>query len=77
MIANSHQIILTVPKLVHYIFQMVQHRPLFRLFIKTILQQIKVKKCPNSFPVSGVELATSDYESPPLTTRPGLPPLKS
>ena len=46
-------------------------RPLFGLFKQTwqFLQQINEKKCPwdsNQWP--------SEHESPPITTRPGLPP---
>ena len=37
----------------------------------TNFTQINVK---NIHPVSGAGIKTSDYESPPLTTRPGHPP---
>ena len=58
-----------------------QPRPLFRLFRyfqtnNTILQQIIVKNY-NLHPVSGAGIRTHDLlerESPPITTRPGLPP---
>ena len=41
-----------------------------------ILQQINVKKCPSSILCRDSNSQTSDYESPPLTTRQGLPPSK-
>ena len=49
----------------------------FRLFIETIqiLQQINVKKCPSSIQCWDSNSQPSDFESPPLTTKPGLPPL--
>ena len=56
-----------------------QTRPLFNLFLPfqtyiTILLQINVK---NVHPVYGDGIQTHDlqnFESPPITTRPGLPP---
>ena len=41
-----------------------------------ILQQINVKKCPSSIRCRDQNSQPSNYESPPLTTRPGLPPNK-
>ena len=54
-------------------------RPLFvyfRLFKQTIqfLQQINVKKCPSSIWCWDSNPRPSEHESPPITTRPGLPP---
>ena len=49
-----------------------QPRPLFHLFLSF---QINVKKCPSSIRRRDSNSHPSDYESPPLTTRPGLPPL--
>ena len=55
-------------------------RPLFHLisvfFEQTIkfLQQINVKACPSSIWCQDSNLQPSYYESPPITTRPGLPP---
>ena len=48
----------------------------FRLFKQTLqlLQQINVKKCPSSIRHRDSNSQPSDYESPPLTTRPKLPP---
>ena len=40
----------------------------------SFLQQIYVKKCPFSIWRWDTNWQPSDYESPPLTTRPGLPP---
>ena len=37
------------------------------------LQQINVKKCPSSIRRQDSNSQPSDYQSPPLTTRPGLP----
>ena len=56
-------------------------RPLFRLFLLSfkqtiqILQQIQVKKCPSSIKCRDLNSQPSNYESSPLTTRPGLPPI--
>ena len=57
-----------------------QLRPLlsfiFGLFKQTsvqILQQINVKNCPSSIWCWDSNLQPSEYESPPITTRPGLP----
>ena len=46
----------------------------FGLFKQTtqILQQINVKKCPSSNCCQDSNSQSSDYESPPLTIRPGL-----
>ena len=55
-------------------------RPLFRLFSvffkQTIqfLQQIYVKKCPSSIRCRDSNPRPLECESPPITTRPGLPP---
>ena len=38
------------------------------------LQQINVKNCPSSIRRRDSNYQPSDYESLPLTTRPGLPP---
>ena len=48
----------------------------FCLFNQTLqfLQQINVKKCPSSIRHQDSNSQPSDYESPPLPTRPGLPP---
>ena len=56
-----------------------QPRPLFRLFSSfqtniTILTTNKCEKCPSSIWRRDLKSQPSDYESPPLTTRPGLPP---
>ena len=53
-----------------------QPRPLFNLFSSfqtniTILTTNKCEKCPSS--IWDSNLQPSDYESPPLSTRPGLP----
>ena len=49
----------------------------FHHFKQTLqfLQQINVKKCPSSIGRRELNSQPSDYKSPPLTTRPGLPPL--
>ena len=52
-------------------------QPLFHLFSSfqtniTILQQIYVKKCPSSKCCWDSNPQPSEYESPPVTTRPGL-----
>ena len=54
-------------------------RPLyvyFRLFKQTLqfLQQINVKKCPSSIQFWDSNSRPWIHESPPITTRPGLPP---
>ena len=41
-----------------------------------ILQQINVRKCPSSIWCQDLNSRPSDYESPPLTTRPGLEGIK-
>ena len=48
----------------------------FRLFKQTlqILQQINVKKCPSRIRSWDLNSQPSANESPPITTRPGLPP---
>ena len=54
-------------------------RPLFVYFqsfhanINTIVQQMKVKKCPSSKQHWDSNPRPSECESPPITTRPGLP----
>ena len=62
-----------------FLKKMGQPRPLlsfiFSLFNQTslqILQQINVKKCPGC---RDSNPKPSEPESPPITTRPGLPPL--
>ena len=58
-------------------------RPLLHLFLvffkqrMQISQQIYVKKCPSSIWYFDSNSRPSEYESPPLTTRPGLPPFVS
>ena len=59
-----------------------QPRPLFRLFpvffkqtSLQFLQQIYVKKCPSSIRCRDSNPWPSDRESPPITTRPRLPPI--
>ena len=49
---------------------------IFGLFKQTlqILQQINVKQCPSCIRCRDLNSQPSDYESPPLTTRPGLLP---
>ena len=71
----------TTIDLTRYLFffkKMGQPRPLFRLFssfqTNQFLQQINVKKCSSSIRRRDSNSQPSDYESPPLTTRPGLPP---
>ena len=51
---------------------------IFSLFKQTIqiLQQINVKKCSSSIRCHDSNSQPSDYESPPLTTRQGLPRYK-
>ena len=56
-----------------------QPRPLFRLFSSfqtnnIILTTNKCEKCPTSIWRQESNSQPSDYKSPPLTTRPGLPP---
>ena len=48
---------------------------IFDLFKQTllILQQINVKKCLSSIRCRHLNSQPSNFESPPLTTRPGLP----
>ena len=41
---------------------------------KQFLQQIYVKKCPSCVQCWDSNPQPSDHESPPITTRPGLPP---
>ena len=61
-------------------FKMGQPRPLFHLFSVfsnkhyKFLQQIYVKKCPSSKWYRDSNPQPSVRESPPITTRPGLPP---
>ena len=40
-------------------------------YVLQFLQQINVKKCPSSIRRQDSNSQPSDYESPPLTTRPG------
>ena len=49
----------------------------FRLFKQTLqfLQQINGKKCPSSIRCWDSNPRPSEHESPPITTRPGFPPL--
>ena len=50
---------------------------IFGLFKQTSLklfQQIYVKKCPSSIRCWDSNLQPLEHESPPITTRPGLPP---
>ena len=49
---------------------------LFPSNIRTILQQINVKKCPSSIWHRDSKPRPLNRESPPITTRPGLPPKK-
>ena len=46
----------------------------FQTNINTILQQINLKKCPSSIRHRDLNPRPSECESPPITTRPGLPP---
>ena len=48
----------------------------FRLFKNTLqfLQQINMKKCPSSIQCKDLNSCRLEHESPPITTRPGLPP---
>ena len=48
---------------------------LFQTNINTILQQINVKKCPSSIRHRDSNPRPLERESPPITTRPGLPPI--
>ena len=52
---------------------------IFGLFNQTLqfLQQIYVKKCPSSIRYRDLNPWPSERESPPITTRPGLPPIDS
>ena len=60
-----------------------QPRPLFILFLvfsnkhHKFLQQIYAKKCPSSIRYWDSNPRPSECESPPITTRPGLPPNQS
>ena len=54
-------------------------RPLFHLFLSfqtqiTTLQQINVQNCPSSIQCQDSNSQPLEHESPPITTRPGLPP---
>ena len=51
----------------------------FRLFKHTlqILQQINLKKCPSSIWCRDLNSWPLKHESPPITTRPGLPPFST
>ena len=62
--------------------KMGQPRPLFhlfRLFKNTLkfLQLIIVKKCPTNIRCQDSNSRPLEHESPPITTRPGLPPFVS
>ena len=46
---------------------------LFQTDIITIFTKIYVKKCPSSIQCRDLNLQPSEHESPPITTRPGLP----
>ena len=65
-----------------FFYKMGQPRPLYRLFLVfsykhyKFLQQIYVKKCPTSIRCPDSNPQPSECESPPITTRPGLPPRK-
>ena len=48
---------------------------LFQTKINTILQQFNLKKCPSSTWHWDLNPRPQDRESPPITTRPGLPPM--
>ena len=50
----------------------------FRLFKHTLqfLQQINVKKCPFSIQCQHSYSRPLEHKSPPIATRPGLPPIK-
>ena len=52
---------------------------IFRRFkhtiVKIVLQQINVKKCPSSIRCWDLNPQPLEHESPPLTIRPGLPPI--
>ena len=50
----------------------------FRLFKQTLqfLQQMNVKKCPSSIRRWDLNPQPFEHESPPITTRPGLPPTR-
>ena len=50
---------------------------LFQTSINTIFQQINVKKCPSSIWYRDFNPQISEREFPPITTRPGLPPLRA
>ena len=60
--------------------KMGQPWPLFRLFSVSsnkhykFLQQKYVKKCPSTMWCRDLNPRPSELESPPITTRPGLPP---
>ena len=59
--------------------KMDQPRPLFRLFLSsptqiTIFATNKCEKCPSSIRCRDSNSRPLELESPPTTTRPGLPP---
>ena len=64
----------------YFFLKMGQPRPLFCLFssfqtnITNFTTNMNVKKCPSSIWRWDSNSQPSDYQSPPLTTRPGLPP---
>ena len=64
---------------IHRFILFLKLRPLFHLFSFfqtniTILTTNQCEKCPSSIRRQDSNSQPSDYESPPLTTRPGLPP---
>ena len=50
---------------------------LFQTNINAILQQINVKKCPSSIRRRDSNPRPSEHESTPITSTPGLPPIKT
>ena len=57
-----------------------QPQPLYHLFLSfkhtlQFLQQINVKKCPSSAWCRDLNTQPLQHESPPITTRQGLPPI--
>ena len=62
-----------------FYLKMGQPRPLFHFFVYSnntfynFLQQINVKKYPSSIWCRDSNLQPLEHESPPITTRPGLP----
>ena len=58
---------------IHFFIILCTFLGLFRQTLQ-LLQQINVKKCPSSIWHQDSNSQPPDYESPPLTTIPGLPP---